>query len=303
MSDETKIEWCDSTFNPWIGCTKVAPECDNCYAEADFDLRRHRAKWGPGNPRSRTAPDNWKKPLQWDSQHAEFFAANGRRRRVFCASLADVFDNEVPTEWRHDLFNLIRDTPNLDWLLLTKRPQNIIRMVNEAGCVAGNGFIYLPENAWLGTSAGTQKSADMNIAALLRAKYATGAKIAFVSMEPLLELVILPECTGDWRCKLDGIDGHSELPMGGIDWVIVGGESGPNARKMQPEWARSLRDQCSAAGVPFLFKQWGEWGLNWYNDDAGQKIPGSEWMDRMGKKSAGRLLDGVQHDGYPGGKA
>lgn len=92
MADNTKIEWADATFNPWIGCTKIGPGCDHCYAEADFDLRRHRAKWGPGNPRSRTSPANWKMPLQWDRQHAEFFTVHGRRRRVFCASLGDVFD-------------------------------------------------------------------------------------------------------------------------------------------------------------------------------------------------------------------
>lgn len=325
MSDNTKIEWCDSTFNPWIGCTKVSPECDNCYAEADFDLRKHRVKWGTGNQRSRTSPENWKKPLQWDRKHDEFFAVNGLRRRVFCASLADVFDNEVPAAWRHDLFNLIHDTPNLDWLLLTKRPQNIIRMVNESGCVAGNGTRYLPGNVWLGASAGDQNRVDMNVPPLLRAKEATGARFAFLSIEPLLGPVVLPECTGNYRCKMNGIDGHSERPLGGLDWIVVGGESGQHARPMHPDWVRALRDQCAAAGVPFLFKQWGEWvphgpipggdeardlrnGIVQYMIGDGREFDGhfrrgDAAVRRVGKKAAGRLLDGVQHDGYPKGGA
>lgn len=120
MSDKTNIEWCDSTFNPWIGCTKISPACDHCYAERQDARGIYGGQhWGPGVPRKRTSAANWRKPMQWERQHAGFFAAHGRRRRVFCASLADVFDNAVPVQWRIDLMRLILDTPHLDWLLLT----------------------------------------------------------------------------------------------------------------------------------------------------------------------------------------
>lgn len=320
MSDASNIEWCDSTFNPWIGCTKVSPGCDNCYAEADFDLRKHRAKWGAGNPRARTSQANWQKPLQWDRQHEQFFAEHGRRRRVFCASLADVFDNEVPAAWRHDLFNLIRDTPHMAWLLLTKRPQNIVRMVEESGCVAGNGMRYLPGHIWLGTSGEDQQRADKNVRALLRAKSLTGAAVAFVSMEPLLGPIDLRLVLGvDRRSPAQPYEGGGINQ--GIDWVIAGGESGPYARPMHPNWPRNLRDQCAAAGVPFLFKQWGEFteyecGTDTFKGneitltDTGKAWPrsvncyggwveGRVHMRRVGKKAADRLLDGVEHNGYP----
>src|SRR5580692_7935980 len=122
MGENSKIEWCDHTFNPWIGCQKVSPGCDHCYAETQNNLRKwNGGKWGPHAPRKRTSEANWKKPLQWQKRAAEFSG----RRRVFCASLADVFDNKAPDGARDDLFDLIRETPSLDWLLLTKRPENI----------------------------------------------------------------------------------------------------------------------------------------------------------------------------------
>src|SRR5579871_6812298 len=127
MGNETEISWTDSTFNPWIGCTNVSPGCDHCYAEA-MAKRYSWAKWGK-HPRRRTSQGNWRKPLQWNADANHFGRIHGRRRRVFCASLADVFDNQVPRAWRADLFALIRATPELDWQLLTKRPQNIIKML------------------------------------------------------------------------------------------------------------------------------------------------------------------------------
>lgn len=304
MSDRTEIAWADSTFNPWIGCTKVGPGCDCCYAEADFDLRRHRVKWGAGNPRSRTSPANWKKPLLWDRQHAEFFADHGRRRRVFCASLADVFDNEVPAEWRSDLFALIQETPNLDWLILTKRIGNAARMIDaaiDADECAGHGWPW--PNVWLGATICNQEEADRDIPKLL----AVPAAVRWLSMEPLLGDVDL-----------------SEL-IDRLDWVVVGGESGPNARPMHGSWAYDLHDQCEAAGVPFLFKQWGEWvnaGAQAFGTASGEvrhiRSDGTFWNEgddalqdecadvltvvRVGKKAAGRDLGGVQHDGYPEAK-
>jgi protein gp37 len=309
MSENSKIEWCDHTFNPWEGCQKVSPGCDHCYAES----RNARfgggvaINWGPSAPRRRTSPTNWRKPLQWNAAHDEFYSAHGRRQRVFCASLADVFDNAVDPQWRGDLFELIRTTPNLDWLLLTKRPQNIVRMVRGHGAIAGNGTRYLPDNVWLGTTVEDQTRADQNIPVLLRTIGELGARVTFLSVEPMLGPVeVFSEITGE----LLHTSGNEYEP-GWISWVICGGESGRSARPMHPAWARSLRDQCAAAGVPFFYKQWGEWapGSNWPDDVA---IPsgelcnfgdttlgdnGSVW--HVGKKAAGRVLDGRTHDEFP----
>lgn len=334
MSETTSIEWCDSTFNPWIGCTRVSPACDDCYAARSTPARALGVAWGAGEPRRRTSEANWALPERWERQHAEFEAKHGRRRRVFCASLADVFDNEVPAEWRSNLFELIRTTPHLDWLLLTKRPQNIVRMVRSDGSIAGNGTRYLPDNAWLGTTAEDQKRADMNVPALLRCRAELGARVLFLSIEPMLGPVDLTDITlrrgtGDEEhfdaLHFDG-DAEDDFDQGTatIDWVICGGESGPKARPMHPDWARSLRDQCETAGTPFLFKQWGEFAP-WrpslpvegvlhvsHRDGAAGHAPCEVVTDgqrqtradtvpmaKVGKKAAGRVLDNVTHDGFP----
>ena len=222
-----------------MGCTKVSPGCLNCYAEFQMDTRWHRVPWGRGNPRTRTTVDYWKQPLRWNREAAEA----GTRTLVFCASLGDVFDTEVPKQWRDDVFALIRDTPNLDWQLLTKRPGEAVKYA------AG---IQWPQNAWIGTSIEDQKRAG-------RAQIITKipAPVRFLSVEPLL--------------------GPVTLNLTDIGWVIVGGESGSRHRPMQMEWARSVRDQCRAAGVAFFFKQWGG-----HTPDAG-----------------GHLLDGVVHHEFP----
>ena len=224
MAEITGISWTDSTFNPWIGCTKVGPGCDHCYAEADFDLRKHRVRWGSGNPRSRTSATNWQNPRKWERAHAAFFAEHGRARRVFCASLADVFDNEAPAEWRADLLRLIGETPHLHWLLLTKRIGNVRGMVPDG----------LPANVWLGATMVNRAEFLRDMPKLL----ATPASIRFVSAEPLLEDV-------------------GDLDLRGLDWLIVGGESGSHARPMSAAWVRDLRAQCERDGVAFHFKQWG----------------------------------------------
>lgn len=336
MAENTSIEWCDSSWNPWIGCTKVGPGCDNCYAEADFDLRKHRAKWGPGNPRSRTSPANWKKPLQWNAQpfsecmkcgwrgelrdaeivknppgfHPPVDSASlcpgchhpmlkAARRRVFCASLADVFDNEVPEQWRRDLFDLIRASPNLDWLLLTKRIGNAQRLFDDAHMDppdGGSGYDW-PANVSLGATICNQPEADRDIIKLLQVP----ARVRFLSMEPLLGPVDLT-AVGSSRLGLNALTaGWAEQVYAEprIHWVIVGGESGPKARPMHLDWVRSLRDQCATAGVPFLFKQWGEWWPNCILKEDGSRDETMLWMDRIGKNAAGRLLDGKLHDGYP----
>ena len=136
MAETTGIAWTDSTFNPWIGCTKVGPGCDNCYAEALMDKRWHRVQWGSGKTRQKTSAANWQAPLHWEKHHEAFALAHGRRRRVFCASLADVFDNEAPPQWRGDLWALVKATPNLDWLVLTKRVGNVQGMAQTRFCAA-----------------------------------------------------------------------------------------------------------------------------------------------------------------------
>ena len=323
MAENSAIEWTHHTFNPWVGCTKVGPGCDNCYA-SDLATVRLGVKWGPGAERRHTAASTWRQPRSWNRK-AE---AAGVRYRVFCASLADVFDNEVPAEWRAELFQLIRETPHLDWLLVTKRIGNAARMAQAAG-----GF---PGNVWLGATVVNQAEADRDVVKLLTTE---GPRFHFLSIEPLLgPLELYPpaddtyQMLSEWYGP-DGFDETGSQPrvtrrrdlFPKIDWVIVGGESGPRARPMHPDWARSLRDQCAAAGVPFLFKQWGEFvpifdrevedpdwrncgrwehahpkGC-WWNLAGGTGFHGERvvYVDRVGKKRAGRLLDGVQHDGYP----
>lgn len=271
MAENSKIEWTDHTFNPWTGCTKVSPGCDHCYAEG-WAKRSGAVKWGAGEPRRRTTEANWRLPLKWNRQAAD----EGRRFKVFCASLADVFDNSVPPEWRADLFKLAADTPHLDWLLLTKRIGNVFRMLPFGWQDFG-----APANLWIGATI-VNREEMLRDAAKLKA---VPARVRFWSVEPLLEdLGPIP---------------RELMP----EWVIAGGESGPGARPMHPDWARSLRDQCAAAGVPFLFKQWGEYAPHVLvvDTDARRIVHRhlETGMARIGKKAAGRMLDGVTHDGYP----
>lgn len=345
MAEKTDIAWADSTFNPFIGCTEISPACNNCYAR-EYAHRFGIAEWGTGKPRVRTSPANWKKPLQWNARPFYECPACGQRgdmrcrkqvdvsalicptcgvgvrlsrRRVFCASLSDVFDNEAPAEWRRDLFDLIHATPNLDWMLLTKRIGAAQRLFDEARMGppdGGSGYNWLA-NVWLGATICNQEEADRDIPKLL----ALLARVRFLSMEPLLGPVDLTHYL------------HSSAPQ--LDWVIVGGESGPNARLMHPDWARSLRDLCADADVPFFFKQQGEWaprrpgprhdGLDgsttlpainiWpcgyiaANGDEFRTLPPStdgivdqvmcQVMWRVGTKAAGNLLDGREHKEYP----
>ena len=248
MAEKTGIAWTDSTFNPWIGCTKVGPGCDNCYAEQRMDRRLKVVTWGAGQPRNATSPRNWSLPRKWQREAAAFEATHGRRQRVFCASLGDVFDNKVPDEWRSDLWALIAATPHLDWLLLTKRPQNIAKMLPRMA--SRPGMMWPWPNVWIGTTVENQDEANRRIPHLL----AVPAVKRFLSCEPLLGPVDLREV---WASMPSGGKSLYDTLQGStrIDWVICGGESGPNTRPMHPDWARSLRDQCQAAGVPFFFKQ------------------------------------------------
>lgn len=224
MAENSKIEWCDHTFNPWVGCTKVSPACDHCYAEG-WAKRTGQAHLWSGE-RRRTSLANWRQVAAWDRKAM----VSGKRSRVFCASLADVFDNQADPEWRAMLWRLIADTSALDWLLLTKRPQNIAKMLPADW---GDGY----PNVWLGTTA--EDAAHYNqrwhhVAAI-------PAVVRFLSFEPALGAI------GDLGLWSDGSP----------DWVIAGGESGPGARPMHPDWAREARDQCNLAGVAFFMKQMG----------------------------------------------
>ena len=305
MAENSAIEWTDHTFNPWIGCTKVGPGCEHCYAEI-LATTRLAIEWGPGAPRRHTAASTWQQPRRWDRKAA----ATGVRQRVFCASLAAVFDNEVPATWRAELFELIHDTPNLDWLLVTKRIGNAAKMAEAAG-----GW---PANVWLGATIVNQVEADRDVSKLIAI---SGPRYRFLSMEPLLGPVDLtrvqaprfvPEDSElDWKFdalatgsyyEFEDSLGYWESGDGPqrdhqIEWVIVGGESGPDARPMHPGWVIPLRDQCEAAGVPFLFKQWGE-HLPVLEEGDAVRTPQITFQ-RVGKKRAGRRLHGVTHDGMP----
>ena len=291
MGERTGIEWTDHTFNPWIGCTRVSPACDHCYAER-FAANRLGVGWGPHAERRRTAASTWRLPLAWDRKAER----GGVRRRVFCASLADVFDHAVPPEWRADLWDLICATPFLDWLLLTKRPQNIRKML-PAGWGEGR------PNVWLGTTGENQREAERRIPHLL----AVPARLRFLSCEPLLgplDLTCIAARDDDCAYQLDALRGEHRLSGCGsissqtfsgkprIHWVIAGGESGPDARPSHPDWFRSLRDQCKQAGVPFFFKQWGEYAPVGVVD-RGPATDHAEFVwKRVGKKAAGATLDG-----------
>lgn len=218
MGQDSKIEWTTHTFNPWIGCQKVGPPCDNCYAEKLVE-RYGWTTWGPHGERKRTSVANWRKPLSWARK------ANGTRPRVFCASLADWLDNKAPQQWREDLAVLIDETPQLDWLLLTKRIQNFEKLApwhNDD----------VPANVWLGITCGSQDEYDRDWPKL----HGINAPVRFISYEPAL---------GPLSMRGEGFP----------DWLICGGESGPGARMMDPEWARGIQEQCAFYGVAFFMKQ------------------------------------------------
>jgi len=264
VTENTKIEWCDHTWNPWIGCAKVSPACDHCYAEAMMDTRLGLVEWG--GYRKLTSSTNRRAPLKWNRKAEQA----GKVATVFCLSLGDIWDNAVDWTWRRDAFAVMSKTPWLVYLLLSKRIGNAVRMVREE---VANGV--LPMNCALGATMINQDEWDRDLPKLKDAGRILAARFTFASVEPML----------------GPIDAGGNLP----DWVIVGGESGHEARPMHPEWARLLRDQCAAAGVPFLFKQWGEWAP--YIDPTDAKH--AHETVRYGKKIAGRLLDGIEHNGMP----
>jgi protein gp37 len=324
MGADSPIEWTTHTFNPWTGCAKVSEGCRHCYAEA-WAKRFGLVQWGPGAERRRTSAATWRQPLRW---HAEA-VRTGTRPRVFCASLADVFDAAAPDAWRADLWALIAATPALDWLLLTKRVHLVPASVPPTWLAGG-----WPSHVWLGVTVTGQAEAERDVPRLLDLP----APVRFLSCEPLLAPLDLRAVhyTSGYGCSpcsscgaavyIDALTGSSWCKHGcdgpcwpALDWVIAGGESGPRARPMHPDWVRSLRDQCVAAGVAFHFKQWGEWapgrpgdrttdGLWMHmNGDTFSPVSGepfnpaplSTHVVRRGKRRAGRALDGRTHDELP----
>ena len=221
MGEKSGIEWTDATFNPWWGCTRVSPACDDCYA-GTWARRLGLSLWDNGQYRT-FGPSHWGEPHKWNRRAAK----EGRRLRVFCASMADVFDKDAPAAERWRLWTLIEATPHLDWLLLTKRVGNVLRMVPP------HWHERFPQNVWLGISVVTAAEVARDVPKL----QALPAYVRFLSMEPLLEEIPMEE-------HLDG-----------IHWVIVGGESGRKARPMLEQWAQRIRRDCELVGVPFFFKQ------------------------------------------------
>lgn len=343
MSEGTAIEWADNTFNPWWGCAKVSPACDHCYAERDAGrFQPGRVLWGVEAERRTFGDKHWNDPVRWNARAAKA----GRRESVFCSSMADVFDKNAPAGARERLWRLIAETPSLDWLLLTKRIGNARRMLPGPWLEPGGW----PANVRLGATFCNQDEVNRDLPKLLALDVPN-----FASLEPLLGPIDLASVQrvsddGEWTYIDNGLTGFRATKGGGfdgkaLDWVIVGGESGPSARPMHPAWVRALRDQCAKTGTPFLFKQWGEWlpGENEAHptakepdgslrriahhqdgrwgatetrpteanyvtlDEAGEMRRGpwdgrpnvTCWAERVGKRAAGRLLDGAEHNGFP----
>lgn len=294
MAENSRIEWTTHTFNTHWGCTKVSGGCKNCYADT-FSTRFNDNLWGPSADRKPMAEKYWGQLDRWERKAIK----EGVSPRIFCCSMSDLFEGPetcqnpaayaVVTAARTRLFTAIDETPHLTYLLLTKRPENMVRFapVNWA-----DGW---PAHVMAGTSVEDQAAADTRIPKLFEVPAQR-----FLSVEPLLGEVDL--C--DYLSPTGWLD---RFPSeAGVDWVIVGGESGPGARPMHPDWVRSLRDQCEASGVPFLFKQWG----NWYPLNAADETDNypsarmTEWQDglrsvNIDKHDAGRLLDRRTWDGMP----
>lgn len=336
MGDKSGIEWTDATWNPVTGCSKVSQGCKNCYAERDWARLGHLPAYtGRSFSDVRNHPDRLDQPFRW-----------GKPRRIFVNSMSDLFHPDVPFQFIADVFAAMSATTRHTYQVLTKRPERMLEffawLTYEGGPCFGWPIQIDPgrvwpqwkpyregkqagydncgpgwplENVWLGVSIEDQATANERIPLLLKAP----AEIRWVSAEPLLGPIDLTNCEHPNHSVmadyLQGTDSRTGVDSGTVNWVVVGGESGPKARPMHPQWARSLRDQCRAACVPFLFKQHGEWihdddidncGLRAPEiADAGQYFNTFDWPHentesyRVGKKAAGRLLDGVQYDGYP----
>ena len=314
MSDKSRIEWTDATWNPVTGCTKVSDGCKHCYAERTW-ARLSAPRAVPNRYTGRKFTDVQvhddiiEQPLHWE-----------KPRRIFVNSMSDLFHPSVPDIFIREIFAIMAVEAHHTFQVLTKRPE---RMCELLGMWRDDDvFMYhdglAPSNVWLGVSVEDQATADERIPLLLD----TPAAVRWVSAEPLLGPV---RFHWDRWLPVSGFEQIERERLRTIDWVVAGGESGPKARPMHPDWVRSLRDQCAEAVVPFLFKQWGEYcpssylpkdaslparSWAWISEKGGPaeislggpfkaEFAHHELMARIGKKSAGRLLDGIQHDSYP----
>lgn len=294
MGETTGIEWCDSTFNAWWGCVEVSEQCRHCYARI-FARSKGQDVWGPLARRRFLSEDYWKNLGRWNGKAM----AEGRRWKVFCGSMCDIAEILLPDHpdaddmhaARQALFQQVTRTPFLIYLFVTKRPENLPRLVPKEWLLAP------PHNVCYLTSVGTQADAEKQIPALLRMP----ARVHGVSCEPLLGKLNLRPVLGPDR----------------VNWVIGGGESGPLARPTDLEWAQDLLSQCSVASVPFFWKQWGEWlpvpyeeADEWEGRKAFRGTDGSVFdgaarggrnFIRVGRKAAGKLLDGLPWQQFPEG--
>lgn len=274
MGDKTGIEWTEATWNPVTGCSKVSQGCKNCYAKHQAWPRLAASPqtvyFGRKFEDVQCHPERLDQPLRWT-----------RPRRIFVNSMSDLFHEDVPDDFIDRVFAVMAMAERHQFQVLTKRPERMKEyLAGYSDRVKTMPFTMPLPNVWLGVSVEDQATADERIPLLLQ----TPAAVRWVSAEPLLGSIIM---------------------FKGIDWLVVGGESGTNARPMRPAWARDLRDQCNIEGIPFLFKQWGEWAPaeDWaseiieHHDVLGLTDRGSI---RIGKKKAGRELDGRTHDEYPG---
>lgn len=314
MGDKSLIEWTDATWNPVTGCTKVSPGCDNCYAER-LALGRHRRFYPQGFVHVELRPDRLGVPLSWR-----------QGRKIFPCAQSDLFHPRVPFDFIAQVFNVMAMAKHHTFQVLTKRPGRMAYFASEVWNVH---YAYLwPSNVWAGTSVEQEWDGRRHLIARLDALARVPAPVRFVSCEPLLGLVDLTPWL-EPRCRLCGglepqnIDGlppcEMELPL---NWVVAGGESGPRARPMHPDWVRSIRDQCQAAGIPFFFKQWGEWlpddhctDEQWHRarERYGREEPYSRLGEGpgaltvstfqrwalVGRKAAGALLDGKEYREWP----
>ena len=263
MPAQTKIPWTDSTFNPWIGCTHASPGCKHCYAESmnrRYGWNGDGGPWGPNAPRKVTAEANWRVPLKWDREAAQGFQGkSGSRRLVFGGDLCDIFDERGPSDARENLWALIRETPHLTWQLLSKRPENFRSFLPSDW---GEGY----ENVWLGVTVDDREYGYPRVDFLRE----TPARVRFLSCEPLLEDI-------------------GDINLGGIHWVIVGGESGQQARPFDLAWARSLKANCDRSGAAFFFKQLGK----------APQDDGRQFSITQPQPNGKRDLHGVCRDNFP----
>lgn len=283
MAENSSIEWTDHTANFWWGCFKVSPGCAHCYADT-WASRWGKDIWGPPVTTDREPKKSvWSNVRKWNREAKE----TGHRKKVFCMSMGDFFENHPQViAIRDQALALISECKYLDWQILTKRPENVNRMIEDSlGYVYAETWFKDNPHVWIGTSVENQEQANRRIPELLKIP----AKVRFLSMEPLLGPVNLTGFASPLWGRLP--------PSAFIHWVIVGGESGHNARPLHPDWVRLIRDQCVNASIPYFFKQWGEFRPNEFTSE----VSGENFCtySKVGKKATGRLLDGREWSQFP----